>query len=229
METPITAKTIYSQLRSNYMLGIVLLGIVALGCGGGGIYFGMSLGWSNLITIIMLLIAAVCLFFTIVCIVKAARVKQHPAFIRYGSAGMIADRINAGLQQPRYTAHAVDGSHKLVTLIGQDFIVSCLDYVSFTEIADIRRIQATYMPETFIVAVGNPLATAASLAMQHAGDRYWESKGLNENTRFDYLIVTNSTGKTVRFGVHHQDVAQVLTMLYQANPNMQIDTTAYRM
>lgn len=229
MEKEITAQTIYNQLAGSYALGIGLLGIVALACGIGGIYCGTSLGWFDLITWILLLVFAVCLFFTIFFIVKTARIKQHPAFIKYGSAAMIAGRVNEGLREPRYLAHAVDGSHKLVTLIAKDFIVSCLDYISFTEISDIRKIQATYIPDTFIVAVGNPLATAASIAMQHAGDRYWEARGLNENTRFDYLIVTNSEGKTVRFGVHHQDMEQVLMMLYQANPNIQIDTTAYRM
>jgi hypothetical protein len=48
----------------------------------------------------------------------------------------------------------------------------------------------------------------------------WESKGLNENTQFDYLVVTDSAGKTYRFGVQHQDMERVLTFLIEAAPQI---------
>lgn len=229
MVTQISDKTIYKQLSGNYTLGIILLAVTAAGCGAGGFFCGKELGWTNLIAIILLIALVICLVLIVILAIKAAGIRKHPVFRKYGSAAELAERINAGLRDPRYIARSLDGSQSLVTLIGGDFIVSGLDYVSFTELRDIRKIQATFIPKTFIVAVGNPAATAASLAMQHAGDRYWESRGLNENTRIDYLIVTDADGKTKRFGVHHQDMEQVLTLLYQANPQVQIDTTAYRM
>lgn len=229
MVTQISEKTILSQLGGNYAGGIVMLGITAAVVGFCGIFCGTQLGWTNLLAIIFLAALAACLVFIIILAVKAARVKKHPVFQRYGSAAQLAARINEGLRNPRYLARSLDGSDSLTTLMTDDFIVSGLEFTSFTELKDIRSMQATFIPKTLIVAVGNPLATAASLAMHDAGNRYWESKGVNENTKFDYIAVTDSAGKIKRFGVHHQDMEQVMSFILRVNPDIQVDPVAKRL
>lgn len=229
MVTQISEKTIFSQLGGSYTGGIVMLGITAAVLGFCGVFCGTQLGWTNLLSVIFLAALAACIGFIIVLAVKMARVKKHPALLRCGSAAQLAARINEGLRNPRYLARSLDGNDSLVTLMTDDFIVSGLEFTGITELKEIRSMQATFIPKTLIVAVGNPLATAASLAMQNAGNSYWASKGVNENSKFDYLAVTDSAGKTRRFGVHHQDMEQVMTFMLQINPDIRIDPVARRL
>ena len=55
------------------------------------------------------------------------------------------------------------------------------------------------------------------------GKAYWESKGLNENTRFDYLEIVDLYGNKGLYGVQHQDMEHVLKYLLTAAPNMKLD------
>ena len=227
MSVSITAKTIYKQIGGNYLGGIVTLGLCAAVLAFCGIFCGTQLGWTNLLTIIFLAGLAICLIFVIVLIIKTLLVRNNPAIHRHGSAAQLADRINEGMNHPRYLAHVIGGNREPATLITDDFIVSFSDYTGLTDIRDIRKIQATYLPKVHVVAVGNPLLTAASLAVNAAGDRYadnyWEKRGINENTKFDYLLITDSSGKSRQFGVHHQDMEQVLNLLLTLNPQIQLD------
>lgn len=216
----ISEEAIYRQLRGNYSSGILLLAIGGVVFLAGGVFCGLNLGWTNLITIIFLILLASCIAVIVVLAVKMSQVVNNPALIRHGGAAKLAERINKGLMNPRYIAHSLDGNHAVVTLIGDDYIVAGNEWTSLTNLKDIRTIQPTYIPEVIIIRLGNPLMTAGSLAANAIGDAYWESKGLNENTKFDYLVVTDSLGKTWRFGVQHQDMEWVLNYLLEAAPQM---------
>ena len=225
MYDEITEDTIYKQLGGNYSGGIVLLaigGAVFLFAGG---FCGINLGWGHLITILFLVGLLACVVFIVILAVKMSQVKNHPSLLRHGGAERLAARISDGLRKPVYTAYSVDGNHTLVTLITNDFIVNGNEFYNLTNLKDIRTVEPTFIPKTIIVMVGNPVLTAGSLAAHAAGEAYWQSKGLNENTQFDYLVMTDTYGKTHRFGVHHQDMEEVLLFLMEAAPKMKLVTS----
>ena len=216
----ISEEDIYKQLGGNYSGGILLLAIGAAVFLFGGLFCGLNLGWVHLLTILFLVLLIVCIVFIVILAVKMSQVKNHPALLRHGGAERLAARINSGLMKPRYLARSLDGTNSIVTVIGDDFIVSGNEWTSLTNLKDIRTIQPTYIPKVVIVMLGDPLMTAGSVAANAIGDAYWESKGLNENTKFDYLVVTDKNGKTWRFGVQHQDMERVLTFLIESAPQM---------
>lgn len=216
----ISEEDIYKQIGGNYSGGILLLVIGAAVFLIGGLFCGLNLGWVHLLTILFLVLLIACIVFIVVLAVKMSQVKSHPALLRHGGAERLAARINSGLVKPRYLARSLDGSNSIVTVISDDFIVSGNEWTSLTNLKDISTIQPTYIPKVIIVRLGDPLMTAGSIAANAIGDAYWESKGLNENTKFDYLVVTDKYGKTWRFGVQHQDMERVLTFLIEAAPQM---------
>lgn len=232
MATPITAKTITKQFGGNYLIGIIMLALAAAILVFCGIFCGTQLGWTNLLTIILLIALAACIVFIVVLLIKTALAKNHPSLKRHGGAAQLAARINEGMNHPRYLAHVLGGNDEPATLITDDFIVSFSNFPGLTDISDIRKIQATYIPKTVMVGV-TPVGAVAAYAINTAGqryaDNYWEKRGVNENTKFDYLMITDSAGKTREFGIHHQDLEQVLNLLLSLNPQIQLDPNPYRL
>ena len=223
MSFGITAEDIYRQLRGNYKNGIIIFAIVAVITGGFGVFCLESLGFLNVATIILLLLFAVSMVAILIMIIKMSVVKKHPDLLRQGGADKLAARINKGLENPEYIAYSLDNSHSMVTLISEDFIVAGNDYVKLMDLKNIRNVTTTYIPERIVIYVNNPMLTATSLAGDAIGKAYWESKGLNENTRFDYLEIVDLYGNKGLYGVQHQDMEHVLEYLLTAAPNMKLD------
>ncbi len=223
MNFGITSNDIYKQLKGNYKNGIIIFAIVAVITGGFGVFCLESLGFLNVATIILLLLFAASMVAILIMIIKMSAVKTHPDLLRQGGAEKLAARISKGLENPEYIAYSLDNSHSMVTLISEDFIVAGNDYVKLMDLKNIRNVTTTYIPERIVIYVNNPMLTATSLAGNAIGKAYWESKGLNENTRFDYLEIVDLYGNKGLYGVQHQDMEHVLEYLLTAAPNMKLD------
>ena len=219
----ITEETIYKQLR-NYHLGIILMA----GTGGillliPGVLSGKNLGWDHILSILFLIFSAACLAVVIYQISRLPKIRNHPTLIRYGGAERLAARINAGLMDPRYLAYSLDGKNSIVTVISDDFIVAGNEWTNLTELKEILTVQPSYIPRTYTVMLGDPLiAVPATLAVNKTGDAYWESKGLNSETKFDYLTVTDINNNKKMYGVQHKDMEKVLRHLLETNPHIKI-------
>ena len=219
----ITEETIYKQLR-NYHLGIILMS----GIGGvllliPGILCVKGLGWDHILSLLLLVFAFVCFAVVIFQLYKLTKIRNHPVLIRYGGAERLAARINAGLRDPRYLAYSIDGKNSLVTLISDDFIVAGNEWTGLTELKEILTVQPSFIPKTYTVMLGDPLiAVPATLAVNKIGDAYWESKGLNSETKFDYLTVTDINNNKKMYGVQHKDMEKVLRYLLENHPHIKI-------
>lgn len=223
MNYGITEEDIYKQLGGNYKKGIILLGIVAVAAGAGGGFCAKNLGFLNVVTIILLLLLVAAIVFIVILIIKISTVKTHPDLLRQGGAQRLAARINDGLRNPVYIAYSLDDSHSMVTLITEDFIVAGNDYARLMNLKSIRNVTATYIPERIVIYINNPILTATSLAGDAIGKAYWESKGLNENTKFDYLEIVDLYGNKGLYGVQHQDMEHVLQYLLSVAPKMKLN------
>lgn len=226
MMTEISAKTFYKQLTGDYAGGMTAVTIATGIVGFCAIFCGTQLGWTHLFTIIGLIALAFCIGLLIFFIVKTVRMKQHPVFRRYGSAPILAEKIIDGMQHPRYFVSSSDPSVPFSTLMTNEFIVSGLELVSYTELKDIRSVQPAYLPETRtrFVNASSPAALAGSLAANYAADRYIESKNRNANSSasFDYLIMEDTNGKKHRYGVRRMDMEAMLNLLREIAPHIQI-------
>ena len=218
----ITEKTFYKQLGGSAagaitatVIGAVIVGFCAIFC-------GTQLGWTHLFTIIGLVVLAFCIGLLIFFIVKAARMKQHEVFKRYGSAAELARRINDGLQHPRYFAKGFDNNMPFATLMTNEFIVGAY-LVSFMELKDIRSAQPAVIPEHRRVVVGNPVLTAGSLAANYATDKLMESKGINSQTKFDMILMKDAAGKQQNYSIRHMDMEAFLKLLGEVAPHIQIN------
>ena len=228
MPMPITEKTIYKQKCGNIFSIIFILFLLVIMFTFCSVFCGIELGWTNLLTIIFLISLGLCLGFTLFFFIKMLHVRSNLTLYCHGSAAALAARINDGLKHPRYLSHLIGGNNEPFTLITNDFIVSFADYLSLTDIRDIRKMKATYIPQTVMHAIGvNAITTAAALAVNAVIDRYegryLENQGINENTILDYLVIVDDAGKTKQFGVHHQDMEEVLNLLLSLNPQIQLD------
>jgi len=229
MNYGITEEDIYKQLGGNYKTGIIILGVVAVLVGAGGGFCAKNLGFLNVVTIIFLLLFVAALVFFVILIIKMSTVKTHPDILRQGGAAKLAARINNGMQNPVYTAYSLDGSNSLVTLITEDFIVAGNTYTNLMNLKSIRNVTTTYIPERIVIYINNPVMTAASLAGDAIGKAYWGSKGLNENTKFDYLEITDLYGNKGLYGVQHKDMEYVLSYLLANAPKMKLDPVPRQM
>jgi len=229
MDYGITEEDIYKQLGGNYKNGIIVLGIVALSAGVGGGLCAKSLGFLNAVTIIFLLLFIAAVVFIVILIVKMSSVKTHSDILRQGGAAKLAGRINNGLRNPAYIAYSLDDSHSMVTLITEEFIVAGNAYTKLMNLNSIRDVTTTYIPERIVIYINNPVMTAASLAGDAIGKAYWESKGLNENTKFDYLEIVDLYGNKGLYGVQHQDMENVLRFLLANAPKMKLNPVPKQM
>jgi len=222
MET-ITEETIYKQLSGSAAGAIAAVLIGGVIVGGCAVFCGTQLGWTNLLTVILLVLLALCAALLVYFIIKAVRVKNHPVFQRYGNAAILAQKINNGMKDPIYLARAFGGNSPFATLMTKDFIVSGTELVSFMELKDLRSVQAGSFGQYHRIAVGDPLLTAGSVAANKIGDRYLESKGINSQTQFDMLIMKDNNGKQHNYSVQHKDMEYVLGMLQKVAPHIRFE------
>lgn len=228
MMQEISEKTFYKQLSGSYagaMVATVTGGAIAGFC---AIFCGTQLGWTHLFTIIGLIVLAFCIGLLIFFIFKTAHMRRHPVFQRYGSASMLAARINDGLQHPRYFAKGFDDTLPFVTLMTKDFIVGGGELVSFMELKDFRSAQPAVIQEVRRIVVGNPAMTIGSVAANYATDKLMESKGVNGQTKFDRLIFKDAAGKEYMYAIRHMDMEAVLNLLQEIAPHIQIIPEAKR-
>ena len=217
----ITEKDFYRQLAGSAAGAITATVISGAILGGCAAFCGTQMGWGDKITIVFLAATGVCVLLLLYFIIKAASKKNHPVFRRYGSASVLAARINDGLQRPVYLAHAFIGNSPFATLMTEQFIVSGVELVSFMELKDFVCVHAAAFRTRHTIVVGDPLLTAGSLAANRIGDNYLASKGINAQTKFDMLIFDDREGRQHQYGVQHQDMENVLNALAQIAPHIQ--------
>ena len=217
----ITEKTFYKQLAGNAAGAITATVIGGAIVGFGAVFCGTQLGWDNILSIILLAVLGLCGLLLLFFIVKAARMKNHRVFRVYGSAAYLAEKINKGIKDPCYLSRSFIGNAPFATLITDEFIVSGVELVSYMELNDLRKVHVGVIRMTHTYYIGDPLMTAGSVAANRIGDRYLESKGINSQTKFDYLIFEDQNGKEHRYGVQHQDMENVLGILQQIAPHIQ--------
>ncbi len=220
MTPQISEKTFYKQLAGSTAGAITATVIFGVIVGFSAWFCGTQLGWKNILSIILLVALGLCVLLLLYFIIKAARMKKHRVFKTYGSAELLAAKINKGLQDPLYFAKGFDPNVPFTTLITNEFIVTGLELVSYMELKDFRTVHTGAIRRTHTYVVGDPLLTAGSVAANRISDRYLESKGINEQTQFDYLIFEDAKGKEHRYGVHHRDMESVLELLEQAAPHI---------
>ncbi|MBQ6180917.1 MAG: hypothetical protein IJK31_04435 [Ruminococcus sp.] len=222
MET-ITEKTFYSQL-SGSAAGAVTATLIGTAIVGGSAFFcGSQLGWTNLLSVMLLILTILCVMLLLWFIIKAARVKKHPVFQRYGNAAILALKINNGMRSPRYFAKSLMGNAPFATLLTDEFIVSGAELVSYMELKDLRSVKTGAFGRYHRITVGDPLLTATSVAANKIGDRYLESKGVNSQTKFDMLIMKDDQGKEHTYSVQHKDMENVLNTLRQIAPHIRFE------
>jgi hypothetical protein len=100
------------------------------------------------------------------------------------------------------------------------FIVSGSELTNYMEFKDLRTVHVDVSVTVHRIAIGDPFATAASLAANRVGDRILESKGINGDNRFDIMVFEDERGKKYRYNIHHCDVQQVLGMVAQVAPHI---------
>ena len=143
--------------------------------------------------------------------------RRYPGVVR-----VVYEERNQWNPNARYIAQTLADNVPFATLLTNDFIVNGVELVSYTELKDIRSVQPTFIPRVHRVVIGDPLMTAASLAANYAGDKYLESKGVNSETQFDYLMMECADGKKRQFGVQHKDLEAVLNLLQEIAPHIRL-------
>jgi len=188
--------------------------------GGCAAFCGTQLGWGHMLSIILLVVLGLCVCLLLFFIVKSARMKSHPVFRRYGSAAVLAQRINEGLRSPCYYAEAMVGNAPFTTLMTDEFIVSGVELVEFMELNDLRSVSVASFVNTHRIVVGDPLMTVASVAANRISDNVIASRGINSQTVFDQITFKDTAGKPHRYGVHRRDIESFFETLSRVAPHI---------
>lgn len=222
MAVDITAKKVQDQLRATFYPALGMLGIMVaifIACTR---FIAKTFGAGHFITIIFYVMLALLLLFLAMLIGRIVLIEKHPDLKRFGSTEKLAERINTGLHNnPRYAAYSADGN-SLVTLITDDFIVNGSELIGLQELNNLKKLQATFVPEAFALAHGG------EEAVQKNRDRIAsQAPGTVPNAQYDYIIVTNTDGKMKRFSVKHGEMEQVLNVFQSVAPHVEIDPVAH--
>lgn len=217
----ITEKDFYKQMSGSAAGAIVAVSVGLAVLGFCAVFCGTQLGWKSLLTIVFLVGLGLCFALLIFFIIKAANKKKHPVFKRYGNAAMLAMRINEGMRNPVYFAKPLMGDAPFATLLTDKFIVSGVELTSYMELKDLRTMHVGVIQDVRRIVVGNPVLTAGSLAANYATDKYMQSKGINDQTRFDTLIFKDSDGKEHNYSIQRTEMERVLGTLSQIAPHIQ--------
>ena len=221
MAVEITAKKVQDQLRATFYpaLGaLAIMVVIFIACTR---FIAKTFGAGHVITIIFYVFLVLLLLFVAMLISRIVLIEKHPALQPFGSTEKLAERINTGLHNPRYAAYSADGN-SLVTLITDDFIVSGSEFVGLLELKNLKKMHATFVPESFALAHGGEEAA------QKNRDRIAsQAPGAVPNAQYDYIIVTNTDGKMKRFSVKHGEMEQVLNVFQSIAPHVEIDPVAH--
>lgn len=221
MTADITAKKVQDQLRSTLYPALGMLGIFALIFLACTRFMAKTFGAGSILAIIFYVMLALLLLFLAMLIGRIVKIEKHPALQPFGSSEKLAERISAGQHSPRYAAYSADGN-SLVTLITDDFIVSGSELTGLLELKNLKKLHATFVPESFAMAHGG------EEAVKKNRDRIAsQAPGTVPNAQYDYIIVTNTDGKMKRFSVKHGDMEQVLKVFQTAAPHIEIDPVAH--
>lgn len=218
--TVITEKSFYSQLTKS-MAGAIAATLIGAGILGGSAFFcGTQLGWGHILSIVLLIALGLCTCLLLFFIIKMIMVRNHPVFRRYGSAAVLAQRINEGMRSPCYYAEPLMGGAPFATLMTEEFIVNGAELTSFMELKDLRSVNVAFFVNTHRIYVGDPLMTAASVAANRISDRVIASKGVNSQTVFDQVTFKDTAGKQHIYGVQRQSIESFFETLSRVAPHI---------
>lgn len=212
----VTGNDIRKELQGDfamYNVAVIVFAAIAAFC---AVFCGTQLGWKHLFTIISLALLGVAVIVFIVLMIKLIKVRNNRLFKKYGTAEAIAEHINQGVRSPYFR------NNKLI--ITERFIVNEGRYSGYLELKDIRSIRAQYIPDVKNVYLGaNVIAAAAETAVtNYMTQKYRDSQGITATNRFDELTVIDNDGGEHNFMMHHMDAEQVLGLLSQLLPNVEI-------
>ena len=220
MDIFVTDKMVLKGMRGAYSGWLVMAAIsevIVVFC---AIFCGVSLGWTNILSLILLVVTALLAVCLLVLIVKMASVRKHRIFQRYGSAGEIADRINEGVRNPRYLLMC---NNPFGIAITDDFIVSGFlgDYLEISDICDVQPV--IFREVRTVVLSMNPIVALAGTAMINYGqDRARQASGVTGDNRMGRLIVHDIDGRRTEYPVRQIDLNAVIGFLKERNPRISV-------
>ncbi|MBR3267668.1 MAG: hypothetical protein IKI58_02915 [Oscillospiraceae bacterium] len=218
----VTGKDIRKQLTGNYGMGLfcTLLGVAILGfCAW---FCGTSLGWKNLITVILMVLGGICVLLSIWMLLKMVAAGSHRAFKKYGSPEIIAEYINSGADQALFLSTGII-NRPFDLMITERFIVSSFSYKDYLELKDIRSVQPTFLPDTQTVFIGRtPGAMLGAAVANLAAEHYRQTHPVDPNACYDYLIIRDADNVRHQYGVQRQDMETVMNILLRYAPQMTI-------
>lgn len=222
MAVEITAKKVQSQLRATFYPALGSLGImigIFIAC---TLFMARNFGAGHFLTIVFYVMLALLLLFLAMLIGRIVLIEKHPALQPFGSTEKLAERINTGLHHNcRYAVYSADGN-SLVTLITDDFIVNGAEMLGLQELKNLKKLQATFVPEAFASKYGGEEAVQKNRARIAS-----QAPGSIPNAQYDYIIVMNTDGKMRRFSVKHGEMEQVLNTFQSVAPHVEIDPVAH--
>ena len=209
MASFVTDKMILKQMNGDYAGFLVAAGLtVAIA----GVLAGIcipALGIANVVSILTLIALAASLVWLVILILKVVRIRQHPVFKRYGAPPFLAERISAGLSNPRYI---VRQQEPFTTLMTNDFIVSGIEMIGFLELKD---------------AVSVSKMTAGSIAANYATDKIMQANREKAmamgNQPIDMITMKDVNGKTHAYGIRVADMPAFLNLLHELAPHITIN------
>lgn len=218
----VTGKEIRKQFTGNYGMGLfcTLLGAAILGFGVW--YCGTSMGWDQLLTIILMVLTGGCLLLSLWMLIKMVSAGSHRVFKQYGSPEIIAEFINSGTQNPLYLSTGPSNA-KFDLLITERFIVSAMNYGDYLELKDLRSVTPTFLPDRQTVYIGvTPGAMLGAALVNAANERYLRTHQVPPGERYDYLVIRDANNVRHQYPVQRKDMELVINLLLQYSPQMTI-------
>lgn len=131
MSYKITGKDIRKQLAGHYGSYIAVLLIIAAILGFCTGFCGTQLEWKHPLSIILMSLLGITFIIFLIILFKIIKLRNHYIFKRYGSAEIIAESINQGINDPRYISK--NRTSPFTLIITDKFIVSLIAqcYLSF--------------------------------------------------------------------------------------------------
>ena len=225
MDIFITEKMVLKGMRGTYsgwLVGAAVTEVIAIFC---AVFCGVQLGWTNLLSLILLAVAAALAVCIIVLTVKMEAVRKHRIFQRYGSAETVADNINEGLRDPRY-----------LLMFGQPFGVLITDRFmvsgfleNYLELQDIRTVQPVIHREqkTVVLSMNPIVAVASTAAINYMQDRVRQASGVTEDNRLATLVVHDIDGRRTEYSVRQVDLDAVIGFLREQNAQISVKPVSY--
>ncbi|MBQ8922661.1 MAG: hypothetical protein IJ060_10985 [Oscillospiraceae bacterium] len=222
MTIRITGQDIRRQFTGNYGMGLFcsLLGLAVLGF---GVWFcGTNMGFGNLLTIILIVLAGLCTLLCLWMLFKMASAGSHRVFRKYGSPEILAEYINSGADDA-YFLTLGQANAPFGLMITDRFIVSAFSYADYLELKDIRTLQPTFLPDVHTVYIGRtPGAMLGAAVANAAAEHYRRTHAVNPNLRYDYIVIRDADNVRHQYAVQRQDMEAVINTLIHLAPQMTI-------